>query len=74
MPNQMPQQNSLHNSYCMYVSNENQKMHLHVNESEKLLPDCTLSVSDKVQLFSIRCEMNDLSNSFGKKCFARFVL
>ena len=34
-----------------------------------LLPDCTLSVFDKVQLFSIRCEMNDLPNYFGKTEF-----
>ena len=34
--------------------------------ADYLLPDCTLSVSDKIQLFAIRCEMNDLPNNFGK--------
>jgi len=34
--------------------------------SDYLLPECSLSVSDKFELFAYRTEMNDLPNNFGR--------
>ena len=37
-----------------------------IQMADYLLSDCTLSVSYKIQLFAIRCEMKDFPNNFGK--------
>ena len=34
--------------------------------ADYLLPECSISVKDKIELFAYRCEMNDLPNNFGK--------
>ena len=34
--------------------------------ADYLLPECSITVKDKIELFSYRCEMNDLPNNFGK--------
>ena len=35
--------------------------------ADYLLPECSITVKDKIELFSYRCEMNDLPNNFGKE-------
>ena len=35
--------------------------------ADYLLPECSLSISDKTEMFAFRCQMNDLPNSFGKQ-------
>ena len=37
-----------------------------------LLPECSLTVSDKTELFAFRCEINDLPNNFGKSEMCEF--
>ena len=32
---------------------------------EYLLPECSLSVSEKTEIFAFRCEMNSLPNNYG---------
>ena len=34
--------------------------------ADYLTPECSLSVEDKLEMFSFRCEMNNLPNNFGK--------
>ena len=37
-----------------------------------LLPECSLSVMDKTEMFAFRCEINDLPNNFGKSELCEF--
>ena len=37
-----------------------------IQMADYLLPECTLSVSDKIDMFAFRCEMNDLPDNFGQ--------
>ena len=43
-----------------------------IQMADYLLPECTLFVTDKVDMFAFRCEMNDLSNNFGKSELCEF--
>ena len=37
-----------------------------IEMADYLTPECSLSVQDKTDMFSFRCEMNNLPNNFGK--------
>ena len=37
-----------------------------IHMADYLSPECNLSVQDKTDMFSFRCEMNNLPNNFGK--------
>ena len=37
-----------------------------IQMADYLLPECSLSVSDKREMFAFRCEMNNLPDNFGK--------
>ena len=43
-----------------------------IEMADYLLPECSLSVSDKTNLFSFRCEVNSLPNNFGSLDLCEF--
>ena len=43
-----------------------------IKMADYLLPECSLSVSDKTEMFAFRCQMNDLPNNFGKEELCEF--
>ena len=38
-----------------------------IEMADYLLPECTISVKNKTDLFAFRCEMNQIPNNFGKE-------
>ena len=40
--------------------------------ADYLLPECSLSVADKTDLFAFRCEVNSLPNNFGNSEYCEF--
>ena len=43
-----------------------------IEMADYLLPECSLSVKDKTELFAFRCEMNILPNNFGNTDLCEF--